>query len=31
MIRLAKLREIPEILNITKACGEEMLSRGIAQ
>ena len=31
MIRLAKLSEIPEILSITKACGEEMLGRGIAQ
>lgn len=31
MIRKAKLPEIPEILELTKACAEEMASRGIYQ
>ena len=31
MIRNAKLPEIPEILELTRACGKEMASRGIFQ
>lgn len=31
MIRKAKLAEIPEILELTRACGKEMESRGIFQ
>ncbi|MCX2718399.1 GNAT family N-acetyltransferase [Lentiprolixibacter aurantiacus] len=31
MIRKAKLPEIPEILELTRACGKEMASRGIYQ
>ena len=31
MIRKAKLSEIPEILELTRACGNEMASRGIYQ
>lgn len=31
MIRKAKLPEIPEILELTRACGKEMESRGIYQ
>ena len=31
MIRKAKLPEIPEILELTRACGKDMISRGIYQ
>lgn len=31
MIRLAKISEIPEILNITRACAKSMIDRGIYQ
>jgi len=31
MIRLAKILEIPDILNITQACGKSMIDQGIYQ